>query len=261
MTKQEIIKFYINNNPYFTNVEKEVDCFFCTNKYGKDIDCNCAFLLGNETNLEKVEKKFLEIEKVPVVYNIKAQLFDKSEKLKDYTISHSDAWLIADVDKLCKRFSLLRCPSSVGLEKVTTKNYEEVKKVSRAGFSSQTSDNPYFNVELFEYHKALFDKLQNAENDELNIFLIKYKDKNVGSININISGHACYISGFTILPEYRRTHVFFALNKILTFLKGVGITKILCLTDDDGYPKRLYRKLGFEEIFTADILVKKKNTQ
>lgn len=245
------IDFYIKNNPYFTKTEVINKSFVCTNQFGKDYDCNCAFLFDDSINL--VEQHFKKLKKLPVIYNINADGFDIAEKLSEYEIYHGDIWLYANVDKLLRKFSFFKCPDSITLERVNEKNYEKQVDVSKAGFSAVGSDNPYSEVDLREYSEAMEQKLNNSKNDELVIFLLNFKGENVGTLNLNIDGETCYIAGFTIKPEFRRTRVFFALKLVLDFLKEKGVKNILCLTENDGYPSKIYQKLGFTTLFTADI--------
>lgn len=251
MQNFDYIKFYIKNNPYFTKIEKVNKSFVCTNQFGKDYDNNCAFLF-DDSKIE-IEKYFKALNKVPAFYNIEVEGLDFEKDLYDYELCHEDIWLSADVEKLYKKFSFFKCPSSVTLERVNKENYEKQNEVSKAGFSASGSDNPYGDVDLTEYSAALEQKFDRCKNDELVIFLINYAGENVGVLNINIEGATCYIAGFTIKPEHRRTKVFFALKLVLEFLKTKGVKHILCITESDGYPSKIYKKLGFTTLFKAKI--------
>ncbi len=245
------INFYIKNNPYFTDIKKINNSFICLNRFGKDYDNNCAFLFDDSKVL--IEQYFKTINKVPAFYNIQTEGLNIEKSLTEYEVYNEDIWFVADVKKLRKKFSFIKCPASITLERVTNENYSTQNEVSRIGFSAIGSDNPYGNVDLTEYSAALKQKFDKSKHDELIIFLINVADKNVGVLNLSIENDICYIAGFTIKPEYRRTKAFFALKLVLDFLEGKHINHILCITENDGYPSKIYKKLGFEPLLKGII--------
>ena len=251
----DYIYFYIKNNPYFTDIKKINESFVCTNHFGTDYDCNCAFLFDDSK--KQAEAHFKKLGKTPVFYNFRVAGLDFAEKLEGYEIYHADLWLTAKVSALSKKFALFKCPSSITLERVDESNYAKQNEISNAGFSAVGEDNPYSDVDLADYSNSLKLKFDNSKNDELVIFLLNFKGESVGVINLNIEGETCYIAGFTIKPEYRRTRLFFALKLVLNFLKKKGVKNILCITENDGYPGKIYQKLGFTPLCVADIYKKK----
>ena len=251
MKNFDYINFFIRNNPYFTDIKKVNNSFICLNCFGQDYDNNCAFLFDDSKIL--IEEYFKKLHKNPAFYNIETDEFNCEKILQGYEICHGDVWLCADVEKLCKKFSFFKCPSSVSLERITSENYTKQNEVSKAGFSAMGSDNPYGGVDLTEYSAALKQKFDKSKNDELVIFLINHAGVNAGVLNLSIEDDKCYIAGFTIKPEYRRTKVFFALKLVLDFLKAKGVKHILCITESGGYPSKIYKKLGFATLFEGKI--------
>lgn len=211
MTKKGFVKFYIKNNPYF-NQTKKLDCgVLCINSYGNDLDCNCMFLAGKKPNLNRIEKEFDALSKKSTVYQTIEKGLDKTLLKNQYKFIHSDDWLVCKVKKLLKKYQKLSCPENIVLEKVDAKNFTKFKQVSQKGFSAQGADNPYGEVELEQYYKCLKEKITSPTTT--NCFLINIDTQSVGAINLSIEKSICYISGFTIVPEFRRSKIFVALKK------------------------------------------------
>ena len=257
MNNIDYVNFYIRNNPYFTDIVKINKSFVCLNRFGKDYDNNCAFLFDDSK--ASIEKYFKALGKVPAIYNIELEGLSCEKELQGYEFCHEDVWLAADVNALCRKFSFFKCPSSITLERIDEENYQKQNEVSKAGFSASGNDNPYGDVDLTEYSAALKEKFDRSQNDELVIFLINFAGENAGVLNLNIENDVCYIAGFTIKPEYRRTKVFFALKLLLDFLKTKGVKHVLCLTESGGYPNKIYKKLGFSTLFSAKLYKCDKN--
>ena len=152
---------------------------------------------------------------------------------------------------LIKKYSKFKL-KEISLKEVNTPYLRRTYvKIFSDCFSAKGEENPYSNIDNSSYCKSIFYSQKHKKDVKILLYIIKYKSKNVGCITLTIKDNLCYISGFSILKEYRRTRVFLSMINVLEILKQKGIKNVFCVTELDGYPDKLYKKIGFNPLATA----------
>ncbi|MBR7172428.1 MAG: GNAT family N-acetyltransferase [Clostridia bacterium] len=237
-------EFYFNHTSCFSERFEKDGIQFLFSKYVKDHYSNIA-VVDSSSNLSLAEAEFKERNLNPSYYS-----FEKPTK--DFEITYTDDFLfLEDITLLYKKFSRFKS-KHVSLQEVCSKELEnEFQIINNDCYSDLSAENPYPDLDNFAYSNSVLEYKKHETETTTKIYIIKFNKTNVGCINITIKKDLCYISGLAILKEYRKTKVFSVLVDILKILIDNNVKSIFCVTELDGYPDQLYKKLGFKSLGVA----------
>ncbi len=218
---------------------------------------NNATTLNNlsQESISLVEKYFAGIGRKPTYYFAEGKLGDELEKTLSslgYEQGSYEVWLEMQnphIDN--EKFEQVR----------EVKSQDEMNVFLRtidAGYGANDPDNPYGGLGKY------LDQLQNAftargDHAKIKHYVI-FNDEGlaVGVGSLTSYEGIGYISNIATIPSARR-HGYG--SAILNYLLDLSVKKgnsIHCLATEIGeYPDRLYRKIGFTELFRAKYYVKK----
>ncbi|MDR0849999.1 MAG: hypothetical protein LBN07_00765 [Christensenellaceae bacterium] len=252
----KLVDFYIDYAPFFSEWERSSDLCFGVSKYVKDHDSNFVFVRGNNPDIKKIESWFSKRKIIPAIYEIEDHFIGVKEKLKDYIIKTQENWFVFDnIKKLKDRFEKLVVPPEITFERADENSQAVVRMVSKLGFSSVSFDNPYSDLGT-GWLMEMWEQFTTRLSKTTSIYLIKYRDEYAGQLVLSTYKDMSYISGFTIIPKFRRTRVALSLKLILDLLIQQKVKTIFCKTAEGGYPEKLYRHIGLKKVFCGKIWVK-----
>lgn len=236
--------FYFNHASCFSERFEKDGIKFLFSKYVKDHYSNIA-VVKNSSNLSIADAEFKERNLEPSYYS-----FEKPNKT--FEITYTDDFLfLEDVNTLYKKFSRFKS-KLVSLQEVCSKEQEnEFQIINNDCYNDPSAENPYPDLDNFAYSKSVLEYKKNETETATKIYIIKFNNINVGCVNITIKNDLCYVSGLAILKEYRKTKVFSVLVDVLKILIDNKVKSIFCVTELDGYPDKLYKKLGFKSYAVA----------
>ena len=240
----KIKDFYFKYSPNFSERYAKYNALFLFSKYIKDEFSNIA-VVDKNLKLNDINKEFEAKNLTPSYLT-----FEKpSSKFK--IIYEDDFLIFENIQKLYNKFSKFKSSNVKLVEANTPELINNYRIINDKCYSVASYDNPYSNIDNFAYTKNVLDSQKNQKEAKTLIFIIKFKDLDVGCINLTIKDDLCYISGLAILKEYRKTKVFSVLIDALEILIKNGVKNIFCITELNEYPDKLYKKLGFKSVAIA----------
>ena len=237
----KLLDFYFKYSPMFTDRYEKYDAKFLFSKFVDDMYSNIA-IVDNSTNLNKIDKEFISKNLESTYYSL--------NKLDNnfYAVYEDDFLLLENIDTLYNKFKKFKNKNISLIEVVSTDLENEYMLINDKCYGEKSSDNPYSNLDNYGYCKTVLEYKKNESETKTLIYIIKYKNQNVGCINITIKNTLCYISGLAILKEFRKSKVFLSMVNILEILKNYNVNSVFCVTELDEYPDKLYKKLGFKSV-------------
>ena len=240
----KIKEFYVKYSPQFTERinKNNTNYLFC--RFVSDIYSNIA-IINNLSDLEIIDKEFKKRNLETTYYS-----FEKPEN--NYNILYTDDYLYLDnIKTLHNKYKRFKS-KDIYLIKVDTKDLQnKYMEINDNCYSSNSYDNPYSNLDNFGYCKSVLSYQENEKESKTLIYIINYKNKDVGCVNLTIKDNFCYISGLALLEEFRKTKVFLSMINILEILLKENVDTIFCITELNEYPDKLYKKLGFKSVGIA----------
>lgn len=235
--------FYFKYSPAFTERYLKNNIMFLFSKYVKDEFSNIA-IINNISDTKIADTEFKQRKLDSVYYS-----FQEIKGLKE--IYTDDFLFYQNINTLFNKFSKFKS-KDVELVKVDSqKLINDYMIINDKCYSVEAYDNPYSNLDNFGYCKSVIDYQKNETESKTLIYIIKFKNIDVGCINLTIKDDLCYVSGLAILKEYRRTKVFSALIDVLEILIKNNVKDVFCVTELGDYPDKLYKKIGFKSIAIA----------
>ena len=234
-----LIDFYFNYCPVFTERFEKNNIKFLFSKFVNDEYSNIA-ILNKSSNKDYAKTEFEKRRLSPVFYSFEKPDFNSS-------ILYTDNFLYyQNVSALYNKFKKFKS-KDISLIKVDNEKLRnEYMIINDKCYSEKSYDNPYSNLDNFAYSKSVFEFQKNETNSKTIIYLIRYKNANVGCIILSIKDKLCYVSGLAILKEFRKTKVFTVMIDILEILISNNVENIFCITEVGEYPEKLYKKIGFK---------------
>lgn|GEM_PF-4526852 len=254
-----LLTSFIETNPYYVKKEKIDDIIFCTNKYVSDYFGNKAFANKENLNIKLIEEYYEKRNIVPAIYSVSTEELCCAHLLEGYEKVADENWVYSDMMRMEKKYRDWPVPEGLSIERLTRENQKDWEMVDNIGFSSgDDGDNPYSDLDNASFAKSLLEKYFSKDNKNLEVFLIKYNNAYAGCFNLSYYGNVCYMSGLTILPVFRRTKVFLVFKTLLEHLLSKKVEVIYGITENGGYPDKLYRNIGLKVLFNGGIYQKKK---
>lgn len=236
---KQLTDFYYRYCPSFSERFAKDGIKFLFSKFVKDEFSNIA-LIENLENINHAQKEF-DLRNLPrVLYSFKTPN-------SNYEILYRDNFLYYEnITLLYNKFSKFKSKDISLVEINTPTLVNDYMIINDKCYSEQSYDNPYSNLDNFGYSKCVFYSQKHIKDATTLIYIIRYKNTNVGCIVLTMKDDLCYISGLAILKQYRKTKVFTALINILEILIKHNIQNVFCVTEHGEYPEKLYLKLGFK---------------
>jgi ribosomal protein S18 acetylase RimI-like enzyme len=126
--------------------------------------------------------------------------------------------------------------------------------VQVAGFGSSGAELPKWKGWLGEFNH------KNLAHPDQSFYIGRLDGKPAGVTLLLITGEIAGIYAVATLPEYRKKGVSTALlNRAVGDARARGCTVISLQVSQGSYAQKLYRSLGFENVFDSPIFVRKEN--
>lgn len=165
----------------------------------------------------------------------------------DLQKSDENVWLILD------NYNGLKNEKSnikIKIEKVISENeLKEYPYIVNEGFKRSNESDPY---------DGLTDSVIDAIRRRCYIngkfitehYIAKYNNEIVGTITIMYEKNIAFIYNVTANVKFRRKGVCSQLmNHVVQILNNIGIEKIILQTAPGYYPEKIYKNMGFKELF------------
>lgn len=201
--------------------------------------------------LDRVEEFYEEKEKTPAVYipdRCDQDNLIERIQLKGYSKAFTDVWMFYSEKKV------LNPSKKVDLEKVSSD--EEMEKFVDVFYQSHTADldDPYAGLSD-EYGKQLREKFNKGNRAELNHFIVKLGDKQVGHVTSIRDDDIAALYNLGTIPGFREQGVgTSALEKAIVKLENQGAETIFLQTEKGSENEDFFESRGFETRFTATCL-------
>lgn len=240
----KITNFYYKFCPVFSERFEKHGAKFLFSKFVKDHYSNIA-IVDKNSDLQSAYKEFEN-------RNLEPSFYSFSKPQTNAEILYTDDFLYYEnITNLYNKFKRLKS-SDISLILVNTPELEqEYIKINDDCYKVESYDNPYSNLDNTGYSKSVFDFKKNETSSKTLVYIIRFKNQNVGCIILSISENLCYVSGLAILKEFRKTKVFTVMINVLEILISNNVDTIFCVTELGEYPDKLYKKIGFKSIATA----------
>ena len=137
-------------------------------------------------------------------------------------------------------------PSSVQLILASNDDIKDIIRLDQTFGSNPNEPNPeYFPEEQIKRG--------------MEIYLVKLGEESIGKINIHFQGHDAWIFGFVINQKYRGKHLGEAtIRESISLMKNRKVNHIYLQVDSKNQVAySLYRKMGFESIYTMNYYLMK----
>ncbi len=247
--KNKLLNFYFDYNPNFDEKVLKNNGIMMFSKNIADDACNFAYIADFD-GLDKFDTEFK-------IRNRKPAFYLQTKPTGGFKIIYEDNFLyFEDISKLYKKFKLFKS-ADVEIEQVLQSQEKRFIDIFDKCYGEPSPDNPYSSIDCNAYSTTILKNTKLRSDCKNLLYLIKYKEKDVGCIVLTIKGDLCYISGLAILKDYRRTKVFTSMVDILKILIDKKVKDVFCVTEVGGYPEGLYKKLGFKSAVVMHLCVRK----
>lgn len=205
-------------------------------------------------NAKEFEEDFKNIKEIMNKYGRKASVFINNEVLlntvdfrsKGLEISDNSVWLIKDDLK-----NTIACENDIhiNISKVNKEEEQEYPYIVESGFTKNSKEDPYDGLA-----KSVVEAIKRScyINDRFNTehYVARYNKEIVGTITIMYEKEIAYIYNVTTNINYRRMGICKQLmSHIFKRLVELGIDKVVLQTEKGFYPEKIYKGMGFKEIF------------
>ncbi len=239
MNLDEVLDFFYKYSPNFTERYEKDGVKFLFSEFVNDYYSNFA-IVESAKDIKIANEVFKQRGLTPIYYSKKIP--------KGYETVFEDDLLVFENPKiLYKKFKRLK-NKSISLVAVTKPLQKKWKIVTDLAFKEPSADNPYANLDNFAYCEGILYFIKHESACQTQPYLIKYKGKFVGTITVSFAERKCYITGFAIMPDFRRTKVFLSMINVLEVLLEKGVETIICFTELGEYPNKLYKNIGFKSV-------------
>ena len=205
-------------------------------------------------NQKEFDEDFIKIKEIMNSKKRKASIFINNNDLlntidfksKGLEISDNSIWLMKDNLK-----NVIRCESSiqVNISRISKEEEQEYSKIVEKGFLRSSIEDPYDGLS-----ESVIEAINRScyVNDKFitEHYVAKYEGKIVGTITIMYEEEIAYIYNVTTDINYRKMGICKRLMlHIFKRLTEIGIEKVVLQTEAGFYPEKIYKSMGFKEIF------------
>lgn len=235
---------------------KRIDTERFTILFLKEFDDDYLNLAINikSKNAKEFEEDFRKIKEIMNQNKRRASVFINNDvllntvdfKMQGLEISDNSVWLMKNNLQDSIRF---KSDIPINISRVNREEENNYPNIVAKGFMSNSEEDPYNGlsesvVEAIKRSCYINDKFITEH------YIAKYEGKIVGTITIMYEKEIAYIYNVTTNVDYRKkgicknlmTHVFERLVEI-------GIDEVVLQTESGFYPEKIYKNMGFKEIF------------
>jgi len=207
-------------------------------------------------NANEFEEDFIKIKKIMNQNNRKASIFINNNELintvdfksKGLEISDNSIWLIKD--NLKSFIELKKDIKYINISKINKKEEKDYPYIVEKGFIRHSKEDPYDGLS-----KSVVEAIKRScyiNNDKFTTehYVARYDNEIVGTITIMYEKEIAYIYNVTTNVNYRKIGICKQLmSYVFKRLIEIGIDEVVLQTEKGFYPERIYKGMGFKEIF------------
>lgn len=207
-------------------------------------------------NIEEFRKDFRLIKKTMNSINRKASLIINNSDLINtihcnefgLRISDDSVWLI--INNL-KDVPIYKSDILVNVSKITATEIQCYPNIVNKGFLKNNENDPYDGLTI-----SIIDAIgRSCHTNGLFItehYVARYNNNIIGTITIMYAKEIAYIYNVTTDINYRKKGICKELmSHVLLRLNKLGIDQAVLQTEKGFYPEKIYKNLGFKELFRA----------
>lgn len=203
---------------------------------------------------KEFDEDFIKIKKIMNNKKRKASIFINNNDLlntidfksKGLEISDNSVWLMKDNLK-----DSIICESNipVNISIISKEEEQDYSKIVERGFLRNSKEDPYDGLS-----KSVVEAINRScyINDKFTTehYVAKYQEKIVGTITIMYEEEIAYIYNVTTDVDYRKMGICKQLmSHVFKRLIEIGIDEVVLQTEEGFYPEKIYKSMGFKELF------------
>lgn len=205
-------------------------------------------------NEQEFDEDFINIKKIMNKNQRKASVFINNDALlntvdfksKGLEISDNSVWLMKDNLKDSIKF---KSDIPITISKISKEEKQDYSKIVERGFLRNSKEDPYDGlsesvIEAINRSCYINDKFTTEH------YVAKYQEKIVGTITIMYEKEIAYIYNVTTDVNFRKMGICKQLmSYVFKRLTEVGIDEVVLQTEVGFYPEKIYKSMGFKELF------------
>lgn len=205
-------------------------------------------------NEREFDEDFIKIKEIMNNKKRKASVFINNNDLlntidfksKGLEISDNSVWLMKDN---LKEFIICDSNIPVNVSKISKEEEQDYSKIVERGFLRNSKEDPYDGlsesvIEAINRSCYINDKFITEH------YVAKYQDKIVGTMTIMYEKEIAYIYNVTTDINYRKMGI---CKKLMSYifkrLTNLEIDVVVLQTEVGFYPEKIYKSMGFKELF------------
>lgn len=206
-------------------------------------------------NKKEFDEDFTKIKEIMNKYGRKASVLISNEvllntvdfKSKGLKISDNSIWLMKNIENN----NVYTSDIPIEISRISKEEEKEYHSIVEKGFMRNSIDDPYDGLSL-----SVIDAIRRSYYIKSKFitehYMAKYNNETVGTITIMYEKELAYIYNVTTNINYRNMGICKSLMfHIFKRLKELGIDNVVLQTEPGSYPEKIYKGMGFKEIFKA----------
>lgn len=206
-------------------------------------------------NAKEFEEDYIKIKQIMNQYHRKVSVFISNPTLintvdfksKGLKISDNAVWLM--IENL-KEFGRYKSNIPICISKISKKEGKDYPYIVAKGFTKNSEQDPYDGLSesvIEEIKRSCF--MQKGEFTTEH-YIAKYEQEVVGTITIMYQEKIAYIYNVTTnLNDRKRGICKELMSYVIERLAKINIEKVVLQTELGFYPEKIYKNMGFQEIF------------
>lgn len=205
-------------------------------------------------NEKEFDEDFIRIKEIMNNRKRKASIFINNNNLlntidfkaKGLEISDNSVWLMKDN---LKDYIKFKSDIPINISKISKEEEQYYSKIVERGFLRNSKEDPYDGlsesvIEAINRSCYINDKFTTEH------YVAKHQDKIVGTITIMYEKEIAYIYNVTTDINYRKMGICKQLmSYVFKRLIEIGIDEVVLQTEAGFYPEKIYKSIGFKELF------------
>lgn len=205
-------------------------------------------------NAKEFNEDFIKIKEIMNKNGRKASIFINNEvllntvdfKSKNLEISDNSVWLMRNN---LKSYIGFKANIPINISKISKKEEDQYPKIVNKGFARISKEDPYDGlsesvIEAIKRSCYINGKFITEH------YVARYNNEIVGTITIMYEKEIAYIYNVTTNANYRGKGICKQLmSYVFNRLIEIGIDEVVLQTEEGFYPERIYKNMGFKEIF------------
>lgn len=203
---------------------------------------------------KEFDEDFIKIKEIMNNKKRKASIFINNSyllntidfKSKDLEISDNSVWFMKDN---LKDSIIYESNIPVNISIISKGEEQDYSKIVERGFLRNSKEDPYDGLS-----KSVVEAINRScyINDKFTTehYVAKYQEKIVGTITIMYEEEIAYIYNVTTDVDYRKMGICKQLmSHVFKRLIEIGIDEVVLQTEEGFYPEKIYKSMGFKELF------------